>query len=176
MTDAPVIPTQGGPPGMSLAEAREHYGVREWGRNAPAMVRLLRKSTEDGDCWIWTGTRDRNGYGNICRPRERRMTLAHRLAYELFVGTIPSDREIDHLCRNRACLRPSHLEPVTRQQNMLRAVEARGQREACDRGHLYPSPPVMRAPDRNGKSYVLCRECRNISQQQRRAVVRGAAT
>ena len=84
-------------------------------------------------CWPWAGYIDRDGYGRLGRDG-----LAHRLAYELYVGAIPVGLTIDHLCRNRWCVNPSHLEPVTRRVNTLRgagptAVNAR--KAACTNGH-----------------------------------------
>ena len=61
-------------------------------------------------CIEFTGSKV-NGYGQV--RRNNRMVKAHRLAYELFVGPIPDGLQLDHLCRNRACVRPDHLEPAT---------------------------------------------------------------
>ena len=99
---------------MNLLDAREHFGVREWGTyRVPLAVRLLRKVSEDGDCWAWTGTQDRNGYGSVSDRHSRKMLLVHRVAYELFTGPIPPGMEIDHKCRNRCCINPDHLREAT---------------------------------------------------------------
>lgn len=75
------------------------------------------------DCWIWQGKDTGTGYGQFYVPDRR--VLAHRWSYEHFVGPIPDGLHIDHLCRNRACVNPKHLEPVTAAENVRRAYLAR---------------------------------------------------
>lgn len=84
---------------------------------SPVLPRLASKFTVSDGCWEWTGTRT-YGYGRF-RLRGK-YVQAHRLMYELLVGPIPDGLQLDHLCRNRACVRPSHLEPVTQRENILR--------------------------------------------------------
>jgi hypothetical protein len=97
-------------------------------------VRLFyrRRVTESG-CWEYTGSVNPHGYGRI--TFEGKHVLTHRASYELFVGPIAEGLQIDHLCRNRACFNPEHLEPVTHRENVRR-----GQRHAvthCPKGHEY---------------------------------------
>jgi hypothetical protein len=70
-------------------------------------------------CRVFTGAKTPNGYGVIGVPG-RRTRLAHRVAYEQLIGPIPDGLELDHLCRVRACCEASHLEPVSRRENILR--------------------------------------------------------
>ena len=80
---------------------------------------------KSGDCWLWTGSRNWDGYGQF--QLKDRSVRAHRFAYETQVGPIPDGLEIDHLCRVRACARVDHLEVVTHAENMRRAARARRQ-------------------------------------------------
>ena len=78
----------------------------------------------EGECWPWIGSCFPNGYGAF---KSERMTTAHRAAYELLVGPIPEGLHLDHLCRNRVCVNPAHLDPVTAAENNRRAAAARRQ-------------------------------------------------
>lgn len=104
----------------------------------PAVERLLAKVSipdhRPPTCWEWQGAVDPNGYGRF--HLDGRMLGAHRVAYLLIAGAIPEGHDLDHLCRNRRCVRPSHLEPVTRQVNLLRgATLTAAHAEGRDCGH-----------------------------------------
>lgn len=71
-------------------------------------------------CWIWVGGQNRNGYGRFYLRGGRKYKMAHRYAYETFVGPIPEGLLLDHLCRVRHCCNPFHAEPVTVRRNTLR--------------------------------------------------------
>ena len=82
-----------------------------------AITRHIRKA--DNGCWIWTATKTRDGYAKTCYKRKR--CMAHRLIYEYLRGPILPGLQLDHICRNRLCVNPDHMEPVTRKENMRRA-------------------------------------------------------
>lgn len=88
-------------------------------RGRPLPVRFWSFVTFTPECWEWTGYITPKGYGTFCL-RAGVTVWAHRLAYELTHGPFPAGLTIDHLCNNRGCVRPSHLEPVTQAENVRR--------------------------------------------------------
>lgn len=82
-------------------------------------------------CWIWMGTISRDGYGKIMATG-RKNRWVHRVSYELEHGPISDGLVIDHLCRNRLCANPKHLEAVTPLVNVRRGLATQ---TSCQRGH-----------------------------------------
>ena len=122
----------------------------------PVAERVLSKViVTPSECWEWQGQRDKAGYGRVSVGSRidgtKRIASAHRTAYEAFVGPVPDGLELDHLCRNRGCVNPAHLEPVTRLENVRRARRAH-----CPRGHLLEGRNLYLNPAGNRRG---CREC-----------------
>ena len=129
---------------------------------APIAERIWQRIEVDAaECWNWPIARGAR-YGQIWigsrKDGSRRLALAHVVSYEEFAGPVPDGRELDHLCRNRACVNPDHLEPVTHRANLLRgnAPSAHQARQThCKRGHEFTDANTYR---NKGKRY--CRACR----------------
>jgi hypothetical protein len=99
----------------------------------PAVERALAR-VEVGDCWLWQGSPDSSGYGQI-RNEAGVLVMVHRLIYEHLVGTIPAGLQLDHHCRMHHCCNPDHLEPVTPKENHRRGMQVRA--AACKYGHPF---------------------------------------
>jgi hypothetical protein len=112
------------------------------------------------ECWSWTAGLSAAGYGRFLRDGGNR--LAHRISYELTKGRIPDGLTLDHLCSNRACVNPAHLEPVTLSENGRRAAFGRvpaEPRTSCARGHPFDERNTG-WERKHGKPYRFCRACK----------------
>jgi hypothetical protein len=88
-------------------------------------------------CWEWLGSKpeSRGGYGQLYL--NGRTQLAHRVVFERFNGEVPADLTLDHLCRNRSCVNPDHLEPVSITENIRRGTPFKPKKTHCPSGHPY---------------------------------------
>lgn len=120
-------------------------------------------------CWIWLRALSGSGYGYFHASdgsgQKPTMRSAHRESYKCFVGPIPPGLQLDHLCRNRACINPAHLEPVTGQENSLRGINLHRIKTHCPQGHPY-TPGNLRADPKHGRR--LCLTCHRIRERNRR--------
>lgn len=147
--------------------------VRFW-----RMVKLA-----DNGCWLWQGYKENHGYGIFYPgPNDGRHTVkAHRWSYAIFIGLIPDNMEIDHLCSNPSCVNPNHLEVVSHKTNVKRgkagAAIVRRQRGKthCPQGHPYSSENTYTSP----QGYRQCRQCHRerdrLAQWQRETIIKSVA-
>jgi hypothetical protein len=121
------------------------------------------------DCWEWLASRNAFGYGQFYDGRT--MRLAHVIAYELLVGPVPEGLDLDHVCRNRSCVNPDHLEPVTRRENIARGSSHVARQIAQDEcKYQHPLDGVNSYVDSRGRR--ICRACvrRRVSDQRAKGV------
>jgi hypothetical protein len=130
--------------------------------------RFWAKIVQRGDCWEWTGGTIGAGYGHFTQGGEQKMMLAHRWAYEAMVGEIPAGLVLDHLCMNKLCVNPDHLDPVTQAVNIERNPNSINKTCAmvthCPAGHAYDE-----ANTRWYKGGRNCRACARVHTANYRA-------
>lgn len=133
------------------------------GQPAPDDERFWYRVEFTETCWLWHGYRDRRGYGQFKSNSHPRMVLVHRWAYERLGNKIPDGLTLDHLCRNTSCLRPDHLEPVTKAENTRRqpysAAQWQTAKTHCPKGHPYEGDNLILRRQNGGVARV-CRECK----------------
>ena len=106
-------------------------------------------------CWNWTGALSNGRYGSLYY--QGRMQKTHRIAWVLQNGEVPIGKELDHLCRNTRCCNPSHLEVVTRSENLRRSplMDRKSQNTHCPSGHEYSGENLRLTK----KGHRVCKTC-----------------
>lgn len=157
MHAADGTPTLGPCAGKPLeSEVLRHIESRFWSKVA---------QTDDDECWEWLASVTTSGYGQVHyrRGHLRRNLMAHRVAYELLIGPIPTGMTLDHLCRNKRCVNPAHLEIVTQRENVLRAA---GSTAHCKRGHAWTEDNVLF--ENGSRKCKTCNRRRQAEYRERR--------
>jgi hypothetical protein len=134
---------------------------RAWKTNTLAELMTFVEVNPATGCWEWQRSLATHGYGYAGHVG------AHRVFYEKAIGPIPEGLVIDHLCRNRGCVNPDHLEPVTVGENNRRGFGASGinaRKTHCVRGHDLTDPGNIYTPPGGGRE---CRACRRIREARR---------
>lgn len=144
----------------------------------------LRVERTESGCWLWRGTVGKKGYGYVYEPASGRDLRVHRVAYELVIGPIPEDLELDHLCSVRSCVNPAHLEPVNHAENIHRGFLRNPQRAYghndsgsggrtrryfklfCHSGHKRTTTTIYIRPD-GLMECLLCKRAHRLASKYR---------
>lgn len=141
-------------------------------RTIPAIYdaqQIFGNTEEEDECWLWMGSMYNNGYGKIGKTGY----MVHRIAYELTQGDVPEDMCLDHLCKQRNCVNPEHLEVVTLVENVMRgeSQHAKNARKThCINGHEFTPENTYHRSDRNTRECIACRRTTSVLHSGERRI------
>ena len=127
--------------------------MKEWAKYKSVAHYFASHFVANGKCRLWTGSKNNGGYGVASIQGKR--GLAHRMHYEHVIGKLRKGRFLDHLCRNRLCIRLAHLEPVSLRENIRRGLNG-VLKTHCINGHPWIKENIYRAKNGDG----TCRICK----------------
>ena len=143
-------------------------------KNQTAHVRFWSKVAQgENGCWVWMAYRDARGYGQYWRG-DKKNVYAHRFAWEEIHGPLPpytpKGLQLDHLCKNPSCVRPSHLELVAHQTNVLRGdgpTAENSRKTHCIHGHRLNKKNTFYSLSENRRR---CKQCEEIREKAERRI------
>lgn len=133
-----------------------HMNKMPWRLNPAELAKIKRSVRIADDCWEWTGPTTPNGYGKVRKRAGCKDEMIHRVMWEHHNDqNVPEGLQLDHICRNRKCCNPSHLEPVTASENTNRQDHYNRKQTECPKGHEYTDENTRITP----KGKRVCRAC-----------------